>query len=79
MTHNMVSKTNNPNFYRVRQHDHEDADTLLIVLYRDVAKIDPFSECGIISPDTHLFFTDLSFPRTDTMNTIPNWSRRSFV
>ena len=56
----------------VRQHDHEDADTLLIVLYRDVAKIDPFSECGIISPDTHLFFTDLSFPRTDTMNTIPN-------
>ena len=58
----MVSKTNNPNFYKVRQHDHEDADKLLIVLYRDVAKIDPFSECGIISPDTHLFLLIYHFP-----------------
>lgn len=46
----------------VREHDHEDADTLLFVLYRDVAKIDPFSECGEFSPNTHLFLLIYHFP-----------------
>ena len=34
------------------EHDHEEADTLLIVQAIDVARNDSFTECYIYSPDT---------------------------
>ena len=71
----MASETNIPNFSTVREH--EEADTLLILHCPDVAKSDPFSECVAFSPN--LFLADSSFPRTETMYIIPNWSRRSFA
>ena len=37
------------------RHDHEEADTLLIIQSIDVAKDDPFTECVIFSPDTDVF------------------------
>ena len=36
----------------VREHDHEEADTLLILHCHDVAKKHPFSECA---PETEVF------------------------
>ena len=36
-------------------HDHEEADTLLILHALDVAKDDPFKECIVLSPDTDVF------------------------
>ena len=74
----MARETNIPNFSTVREH--EEADTLLILHCPDVAKSDPFSECVAFYPDTNVFFfADSSFPRTDAMYIIPNWSRRSFA
>ena len=51
----MTSETNIPNFSMVREHDHEEAGTLLILHCLDVAKRDPFSECVVFSPDTDVF------------------------
>ena len=55
MKYDMTSETNIPNFSMVREHDHEEAGTLLILHCLDVAKRDPFSECVVFSPDTDVF------------------------
>jgi len=39
----------------MRCHDHEEADTLLILHAIGVAKRNPFTECIIVSPDTDVF------------------------
>ena len=39
----------------MRNHDHEEADTLLILHCCDVAQRDPFTECIVFSPDTDVF------------------------
>ena len=36
-------------------HDYEEADTLLILQGVDTAKLNPFSECVVCSPDTDVF------------------------
>lgn len=42
-------------------HDHEEADTLLILQANDVAKTDPFKECVVYSPDTDVFLLLIHF------------------
>ena len=39
----------------LQEHDHEEADTLLIVHAVDTAKLNPFSGCVAYSPDTDIF------------------------
>ena len=39
----------------MKTHDHEEADTLLILQALDVAKRNPSTECVIYSPDTDVF------------------------
>ena len=39
----------------LERHDHEEADTLLILHATEIAKRIPFSECVIYSPDTDVF------------------------
>ena len=36
-------------------HDHEEADTLLLLHAADVSARNPFTECHIYSPDTDVF------------------------
>ena len=54
--------TNIPKFSTdLRNHDQEEADTLLVLHAFDVAKTDPFNECVVISPDTDVFFLLLHY------------------
>ena len=39
----------------LQEHDHEEADTLLILHAVDTAKLNPFSKCVVYSPDTDVF------------------------
>jgi len=39
----------------IKNHDREEADTLLILHAIDVAKENPFKECIVLSPDTDIF------------------------
>ena len=39
----------------LQEHDHEEADTLLILHAADTATLNPFSECVAYSPDTDVF------------------------
>ena len=48
--------TNIPKFPpNLRNHDHEEADTLLVLHAIDVAKTNPFNGCVLDSPDTDVF------------------------
>ena len=51
----MVSETNIPNFSMMREHEHKNADTLLILHCHDVAKRYPNSEFVVFSPDTDFY------------------------
>ena len=52
----MVTVTNIPDFdIELMSHDHEEADTLLVLHAIDVAKRDLFTECYVFSPDTDVF------------------------
>lgn len=56
ITYDKITETNLENFPdELRNHDHEEADTLLILHAIDVAKKDLFTECFILSPDTDVF------------------------
>lgn len=53
VTYDLQSQSNIDNYSpELLEHDHEEADTLLIVQAIDVARNDPFTECYIYSPDT---------------------------
>jgi len=39
----------------LQNHDHEEADTLLVLHAIGVTKMNPFSECVVVSPDTDVF------------------------
>ena len=53
VTYDLQSQSNIDNYSpELLEHDHEEADTLLIVEAIDVARNDPFTECYIYSPDT---------------------------
>ena len=41
---------------QLQEHDHKEADTLLILLAVDIAKLNPFSKCVAYSLDTVVFF-----------------------
>ena len=54
--------TNIPNLSAdLRNHDHEEADTLLVLHAIDVAKTNPFNECVVVSPDTDVFLLLLHY------------------
>ena len=56
VTYDLCSETNLENYpIEMLQHDHEEADTLLILQAIDAAKTDPFRECIVYSPDTDVF------------------------
>ena len=40
---------------QLQEHDHEEADTVLVIHAVDTAKLNPFSECVAYSPDTSAF------------------------
>ena len=56
-----VCKTNKILSSDLCNHDHEEADTLLIHYGIDVAKDDPFQELIVCSPDTDVFLLLISF------------------
>ena len=39
----------------LQEHNHEEADTLIILHAVDTAKLNPVSECVVYSPDTDVF------------------------
>ena len=51
-------------------HDHEEADTLLILYGIDVAKDDPFQELIVCSPDTDVFLLLISFYKSLCTHTL---------
>ena len=52
VTYDLQSQSNIDKYSpELLKHDHEEADTLLIVQAVDVARNDPFTECYIYSPD----------------------------
>ena len=54
--------TNTPKFSTdLINHDHEEADTLLVLHAIDVAKTNPFNECVVVSPDTDVFLLLLHY------------------
>ena len=56
VTYDLCSETNIAEYPdTLKTHDHEEADTLLILQAIDVATSDPFAECVIFSPDTDVF------------------------
>ena len=56
ITHNLVTITNIRDFnMELKSHDHEEADTLLVLHAIDAAKHDIFTECYVFSPDTDVF------------------------
>ena len=56
VTHDLISESNIDNDADdMKSHDHEEADTPLILQAIDVTKIDPFMECVVYSPDTDVF------------------------
>lgn len=56
ITYDITTVTNIENFDdSLLHHDHEEADTLLILHAIDIGTRSPFSECYILSPDTDVF------------------------
>ena len=56
VTYDTKMETNIPNFNEeLMVHDHEEADTALILNAIDVAQRTPFSHCIVYSPDTDVF------------------------
>ena len=56
ITYDLVSITNIQNLdENLKSHDHEEADTLLVLRAISVAKRDPFCKCVVYSPDTDVF------------------------
>ena len=56
VTHDLTSESNIVNYADdMKSHDHEEADTLLILQAINIAKTDPFTECVVYSPDTDVF------------------------
>ena len=56
VTYNLQSETNIFDLEEdLKIHDHEEADTLLILHAINVARRDPFNECIVFSPDTDVF------------------------
>ena len=54
-TYDLQSQSNIDNYSpELLEHDHEEADTLLIGQAIDVARNYPFTECYIYSPDTDM-------------------------
>ena len=74
VTYDQLSDTNMIDFTEeLRSHDHEEADTLLLLHAIDVAQKDPFRECIMFSPDTDVFLLLLhyyeSLPQITTFRT----------
>ena len=56
VTYGQLSKSNIHDFTEdMTVHDHEEADTLIVLHCLDVARRDPFAECIVYSPDTDVF------------------------
>ena len=56
VTYDLVSESNICGYPEyMKAHDHEEADTLLVLQAIDVAKIDAFTEVVVFSPDTDVF------------------------
>ena len=55
VTYDLGSESNRQIADDLINHDHEEADTLLILHAINIAKEDPFTECVIYSPDTDVF------------------------
>ena len=54
--------TNIPDFSPdLRNHDHEEADTLLVLHAIDVVKTNSFNECVVVSPNTNIFLLLLHY------------------
>ena len=61
VTFETKSITNINDFSIPVNHDHKEADTLLILHTTEVAQRFPFSECVVYSPDTHVFLLLIHF------------------
>ena len=56
VTYDLVSKSNISGYPEdMKAHDHEEADTLLVLQAIDVANRYPFTEVVVFSPDTGVF------------------------
>ena len=55
VTYDTLSKTNIDEFADLLKHDHEEADTLLVLQCWEIARQNPFTECIVYSPDTDVF------------------------
>lgn len=60
ITYDRQCESNIPN-YRIPNHDHEEADTLLILQAVDIASTNPFMGCCIYSPDTDVFLLAIHY------------------
>ena len=60
LTYDRVSESNIAD-YQLEAHDHEEADTLLILQALDIASSNPFTECYIYSPDTDVFLLTIHY------------------
>ena len=64
VTYDLQSESNMCSYTdEMKHHDHEEADTLLVLQAIDVARSDPFTECGIYSPDTDVFLLLVHYSR----------------
>ena len=62
VTYSKTTEANTENLSEeIKNHDHEEADTLLILHAIDVAKENPFKECIVLSPDTDVFLLLVHF------------------
>lgn len=62
MTYDKCSESNIASFTDViERHDHEEADTLLVLHCFDIAQRDPLTNCTVFSPDTDVFLLLIHF------------------
>ena len=62
VTYNRIKESNVGGFLDVmKTHDHEQADTFLILRCFNIARRDPFTKCTVYSPDTDVFLLLIHF------------------
>ena len=65
VTYDLQSESNIDTYAdEMKHHDHEEADTLLVLQAIDVAQNDPFTECVIYSPDTDVFLLLVNYSQS---------------
>ena len=65
MVYDTVYETNIDDFEEaLKEHSHEEADTLMVLYALEIAERDPFSKVCVVSPDTEVLILFISmYPR----------------